>query len=150
MPTGFPPVPQIQSDLTQTNTSTVDYIKNKVVRVWANPIRTLNSAFQISATCDTIVSYAVDIAATISLVTGQAGQVILEYADDAGMSTNLITVNSATSANTGALTIGLALTQTTTGTVAGVIPAGKYARLRTANTIGTPGFSFRSAQEITF
>lgn len=121
---------------------------NAVPKVFSVASRSLNSAFQVSATRDCVASYSVDIAATISLVTGQVGTVSLQYADNSGMSTNLVTVNSATNGNTGSLTIGLNLTQTGTVTLSGIIPAGKYVRLLTANTTGTPTFTYRSGQEV--
>lgn len=115
---------------------------------FSNSSRSLNTAFQISVTRDSAVSYGVDVSATLSLVTGQTGTVALQYADDSGFTTNVVTVNSAVNGNTGTLAIGLGLTQLTTVTVSGIIPAGKYVRLATANTTGTPTFTFRSAQEV--
>lgn len=115
---------------------------------FANPSRSLNSAFQISSTRNTQVSYSVDISCTMSLTSGQSGLVVLEYADDSGITTNVKTVARSASANSGALTIGLALTSLSTATVAGIIPVGKYARLRTVNTTGTPAFTLQNAQEV--
>lgn len=117
-------------------------------RVFSNPTRTLNSAYQISTTQDAVVSYAIDISASLSLTGGQTGVVSLQYADDSGFTTNVKTVNAGSSGNTGALTIGLGLTQTTSVTVSGVVPAAKYAKLITASTTGSPTFAFRSAQEV--
>lgn len=117
-------------------------------RVYTFPARALNSAFQISTTRDARVSYSVDIACVLTLVTGQAGAVFLEYADNSGMSTNLHTVARSSNANTGTLSIGLALTETVTGTLSGDIPAGKYVRLRTSNVIGTPTFTAQEQQEV--
>lgn len=115
---------------------------------FANPTRSLNSAFQISSSRTAQVSYAVNVSCALSLTTGQSGTVFLEYADDSGFTTNVVTVNSFVNGNTGTLAIGLALTQVATGVLAGMIPAGKYVRLRTANTTGTPTFTFVSAQEV--
>lgn len=117
---------------------------------FANPSRTLNNAFQISTTRDANVTYAVDIACAISLTTGEQGTVFLEYADDSGFTTNVVEVCRSVNGNTGTLSIGLALTQNATGCVSGMIPAGKYARLRTQNNTGTPTFTFRRAQEVLF
>lgn len=117
-------------------------------RSFANPTRTLNSAFQISSTRDAMVSYTVDIGATISLTSGQAGTVTLQYADDSGQTTNVKTVQSSVNGNTGTLTLGLNLTQTVTAILAGIIPAGKYVKLVTANTTGSPSFSWRAGQEV--
>lgn len=115
---------------------------------FANPTRTLNSAFQISTARAAQVSYAVDIACALSLTTGQSGTVFLEYADDSGFTTNVVSVNQFSNANTGSLTIGLNLTQTLTGTLSGMIPEGKYVRLRTANVTSTPTFTYRTGQEV--
>jgi hypothetical protein len=117
-------------------------------RSFANPARALNSAFQISTTRDAIVSYTVDIAATLSLTTGQSGIVTLKYADDSAMTTNVVTVQSSVNGNAGTLAIGLDLTQTATATLGGIIPAGKYVKLVTGNTTGTPTFTMRAAQEV--
>lgn len=147
------PSAQIQSDWNETNTSALDYIKNKptipsiVSRTFNFPSRSLNSAFQISSSQDALVSYAVDISCTMSLTSGQAGTVTLQYADDSGFTTNVKTVQGGQSGNTGTLTIGLALTQLGTIDLSGIIPAGKYVKLVTANSTGTPTFTYRSASE---
>ncbi len=119
-----------------------------VSRSFTNPTRPLNTAFQISTTRDAVVSYSVDIACTLSILGGQLGTVVLEYADNAGITTNVVTVSDGVNGNTGALTIGLNLTQTFTLALSGLVPAGKYVRLRTANTTGTPTFTYRRAQEV--
>lgn len=115
---------------------------------FAQPARTLNTAFQIDASRNSIVSYTVDIGTSLTLTGGQTGTVTLQYADNSGMSTNLVTVQSAVNGNTGTLTVGLALTQTATASLTGVIPAGKYVRILTTNTAGTPTFTYRAAQEV--
>lgn len=117
-------------------------------KTFNNPTRSLNSAFQISTTQDTAVSYSVDIACTLSLTGGQAGTVFLRYADDSAHTTNVKEVCRFAASNTGTLTIGLALNQIATGTVSGIIPAGKYAKMITNNDTGTPTFTYRNAQEV--
>lgn len=118
-------------------------------RSFANPGRSLNgSAFQISSTRDAVVSYSVDVACTLSLTSGQQGTVYLRYADDSGFSTNITEVCRFVNGNTGTLTIGLNLTQNATGTLSGVIPAGKYVKLVTENNTGSPTFTYRRAQEV--
>ena len=109
---------------------------------------TLNSGSQISTTRDAVVSYSVDIACTLSLSGGQTGTLFLEYADDSGFTTNVVEVGRSVNGNTGTLTIGLNITQNITAAVSGYIPAGKYRRLRTANTVGSPSFNWRSGQEV--
>jgi hypothetical protein len=117
-------------------------------RTFTNPTRSLNTAFQISTTQDAEVEYSVDVSCTMSLTSGQSGTVVLEYADNVGMSTNVKTVSRVTNSNSGALTIGLALTQIGGAPISGVIPAGKYARIRTVNNTGTPTFTLQNAQEV--
>lgn len=119
------------------------------MRGFTQPMRSLNTAFQPSTTQDTFVSYTVDVAATLSLTGGATGTVTLQYADNSAMSTNLVSVQSGVNGNTGTLTIGLALTQTGTCFLTGIVPAGKWVRLLTTNTTGTPTFTYRQAQEVT-
>lgn len=111
------------------------------------PSRTLNSGFQISPTKAALVNYSVDILTSVSLAGGASGTVFLEYADDSGFTTNLKVVQRFSSANTGTLVIGLTLNQLATAALGGYIPAGKYVRLRTANTTGTPTYTFQTAEE---
>lgn len=117
-------------------------------RSFSNPSRSLNSAFQPSTAMDTFGSYSVSIASSLSLTGGQQGSTILEIADDAAFTTNVKTVAQITNGNTGTLTLGLNTVQTSGGNLVGVIPAGKYARLRTVNTTGTPTNTSVVAQEV--
>lgn len=112
--------------------------------------RTLNACYLVSSTRGSFVSYSVDVAATLSLLTGQFGTVIVEYSDDSGCSTNTLVVGSSANGNTGTLTIGLNLTQTSTATISGFVPANKYLKIRTVNTTGTPTFTYRAGQETLF
>lgn len=146
-PTGFPVLANLDSTLVYDPVSqTVGVLL--AARSFSYPTRSLNTAFQPSTSRDCFVSYSVDIACTLSLTTGQSGSVILEYADDSGITTNVKTVQSTANANTGTLAIGLALTQTATASLTGIIPTGKYVRLRTVNTTGTPTFTYRGSQEV--
>jgi hypothetical protein len=121
-----------------------------IARSFSAVSRTLNTAFQISTTRDAFATYCVDIAASISLTAGQTGTVFLDYADDIGFTTNLITIGRTSNGNTGSLTVGLNLTQTATASVSGLIPAGKFVRIRTVNTTGSPTFTAREGQEVLF
>lgn len=123
-------------------------VPSGVANSFANPTLTLNSAAQISTTRDADVSYSVDISCSMSLTGGQSGTAILEYADDSSFTTNVKTVSRGTNANSGTLTIGLALVQVGTANLAGIIPAGKYRRVRTVNNTGTPTFTAQNAQEV--
>lgn len=119
------------------------------VRTFSNPSRSLNTAYQPSTTKDVFLTAAVDITASLSLTTGQTGKVTLQYADDSGFTTNVKTIQVSTNGNTGTLTIGLALGQTVTANVTGIVPAGKYARIATTNVTGTPTFTLQNVQEVT-
>lgn len=114
-------------------------------RVFNYPARTLNTCFQPSATRDSVVTYSVDIAATLSLTGGQTGTVFLRTYTDASCTTGAQEISRFVNGNTGTLTIGLNITQNATGAISGMIPAGAYARI---DTTGTATFTYRSAQEV--
>lgn len=138
-----------QSDWTESNSSSVAYIKNKPpLRSQSSTNRSLNSSFQPSSTRDSLVNYSVEVSTSLSLTGGAQGTVFLEIASDSGFTTNVQEVGRFTNANTGTLTVGLALTQTVTANLTGYIPAAYYVRLRTVNTTGTPTFTYRSGQEV--
>lgn len=118
------------------------------VKEFSNPSLAVNTSRQPSTTRDTLVNASVDITSTISLITGQNGKVSLQYADNTGFSTNVVTVQSATNGNTGALTIGLNLSQVYTAALTGIIPAGKFYRLVTTNVTGTPTYGTPVIQEV--
>lgn len=144
---------QLQTFLTASTTyATLTGTANTYAQlpVASSTTRALNTAFQVSSARPSMVSYGVDVAATISLTTGQTGTVALKYADDQAFTTNVKTVQSSANGNTGSLTIGLNLTQTATASVTGIIPAGKWVELVTTNTTGTPTFTYRTGQETTF
>lgn len=115
---------------------------------FANPSRTLNSAFQISSTRASFASYSVDVAATATLAGGQTGTVFLEYANDSGFTSGVTEVARFVNGNSVSLAIAITVNQNVTGTLTGMIPAGKYVRVRTANTVGNPTFTYRSGQEV--
>lgn len=129
-------------------TSTPSTLSGYVAPVFTATSRSLNSAFQISTTRLAYVTYAVDIAATLSLTAGATGTVFLEAATDSGFTQNVREIARAVNGNTGTLTIGLGLTQNITAIVSGYISAAEYVRIRTANTVGTPVFTYRSGQEV--
>lgn len=110
--------------------------------------RALNTCFQLSASRDAQVSYAVEIAAAISLTSGQAGTVYLRTYSNSSCTTGTQELVRFTNGNTGTLTLGLAVTNTVTGNLAGIIPAGAYVQLVTENNNGSPAFSARPGQEV--
>ena len=91
------------------------------------------SATQLSTTREAWVQYAYLGTANISLLAGQAINVFLEYADNAGMTTNLVLVDYDNIGNSGVL----GLTTSNGLKVNGFIPAGKYRRVRFTST-GSP------------
>lgn len=117
---------------------------NRPARSFAQPARSLNASFQISTTRDTFVSYSVNISVTSALIAGQEGRVHLEYADDSGFTTNVVTVASAVNATSGVLN----LTNIGAGNVTGWIPVAKYVRIRTENVTGAPTYSLTRVQEV--
>lgn len=106
--------------------------------------RPINStAFQPSATQDAMVSYCVEIACTLSLSGGQTGTIFLEVSPDGA--SNWVEIGHVSNGNTGTLTIGLNITQTLAGCIAGMIPAGYYGRLRQTGTAAS--YTYKSGQE---
>lgn len=112
----------------------------------ATPARALNTAFQVSPTRNAHVAYGVDVTVTALLVGGSRGTVTLQYADNAAMTANVVTVLSGTSSVGGVLNVSAIQTVVLTGW----IPAGKYVRIVTANTAGTPTFAYNSGTEALF
>lgn len=124
-------------------------ILNKpAARSQASASRSLNSAFQISTTRDTLATYSVQITVTASIAGGQNGDVILEIASNSGFTTDVQTLSISGLGQTYTLAVALQGVQPQTAVVSGYVPAGFYARLRTVNNTGTPGFSFRAGQEV--
>lgn len=119
-----------------------------VSRSQSSASRSLNSAFQISTTKDSLVNYSVDIACTLSLTGGQTGTAFLEIATNSAFTTGVQELCRFVNGNTGTLTVGLNITQNITGGLNGYVPSGYYVRIRTANTTGTPTFNYRSGQEV--
>lgn len=113
-------------------------------RTFSYPTRTLNSVFQVSTAQDAQVSYPVDISVTSVLLATTQGTVSLQIADDAAFTTNVKTLCSGTAAVGGVASI----TNVNTATLTGIVPAGKYAKITTANTAGTPSFTGRQGQEV--
>jgi len=122
-------------------------LSNKPSRSFTDPARSLNAAFQISASRDAWVSYSVQITLNAAALSQQNGSIYLEYADDSGFTTNIVQVALVTRQRSIAAT-ALAETDATELGLAGMIPAAKYARLRTSVGLGSPAFAFGLAQEV--
>lgn len=137
------PSAQIQSDWNQTNTGSLDYIKNKPTRTITSVTKTLNSNFQPSSTYDVFASYSVKVTATVSLSGAQTGTVFLETSVDG--STNWVVIAQSELTWGGTLVIGLSLSMANTQTVSGFIPKNYFARIRTS---GTATMTYQSGQEV--
>lgn len=111
---------------------------------YSNPTRALNTAVQLSATREAQVSYPVDVRVQSLLLGNAQGTVTLQYADNSGMSTNLVSLMSGTNSTSGVLN----LDNTGTVTLVGTIPAAKFVRIATAVNAGTATFTSRQGQEV--
>lgn len=104
--------------------------------------RSFNSNFQPSTTRTSLVRYCVSISCALTLSGGQTGSVFLEYSADG--STGWTEAGRMTNTNAGAVIIGVAVTNTQTGQVNGIIPMGYYVRLRST---GAATITYISGQE---
>lgn len=116
-------------------------------RTFTYPSRALNSCFQISATNDAEFHYNVDVTAALSLVSGQTGTVAATSYTNSGCSAGAQLLTSKQNSNTGTLSIGVSTSQLVTLSVDGMLPAGKWVKIATAQTTGTPSFAIGSAQQ---
>lgn len=143
-----------QIDWNQTNPLFDDFIKNKptiptvLAPSQAAATRAFDTAFQVSTTRNARVDYSATIASTLTLTGGAEGAVILEIASNSGFSSNVQELARVTNGNSGALTVGLSLTQRIGGNMSGFVPAGYWVRLRRATASGTPVYTYNSGQEV--
>jgi hypothetical protein len=149
--TGTQPASTITGLATVATSGNYNDLSNKpsfTTRAQASVTRPINgTTFQVSATQDALVLYNIKIGTSLSLSGGTVGDVFLEISTNSGFTTP-ITLANMNNGNTGALTVGLALSQTNAGQVIGYIPAGYYVRIRTVNTTGTPTFTYQYGQEV--
>lgn len=125
-----------------------DLVNSGPTKSFAYPTRSLNTCFQLSSTRDAAVQYGVDVQTSISLTGGQTGTVYLRSYTNSSCTTGAQELNRFVNGAAGTLTLGLNVTQTVSGRLGGVIPAGLYAQLVTENTVGTPTFTARPGQEV--
>ena len=134
-----------QSNWNETDTNSLNYIKNKPVLSFSIPtFSSATTATQLSTTRNAQVLYTFPTSMT-SLLTSQALTATLQYADDAGFTTNVVTVNSDVQGCSGILSLVL------TGRlqVQGIIPAGKYRKVTLAQSGGaTVPTTLTSGQEV--
>lgn len=110
--------------------------------------RSFNTAYQISTTTSSTVKLSSQISCSLSLVTGQAGQVILEVSANGSSGWNAWGILSAS--NTGTLSLGVNTVQISGGMLEAELPAGYYWKLRTSNTTGSPTFTFLGGVQETY
>lgn len=111
---------------------------------FANPSRSFATSFQISSTRPAIVNYSVPITSAATLLAGSQASLTWKYADDSGMTTNVVTLPPS---QFGAAS-GLVVTAVGTIGLSGVIPAGKYVMISQATLAGTPTYGSIAAQEV--
>lgn len=141
---------QVQSDWNQSNSSSVDFIKNKpnipVINIsyFTPNFTSATTATRLSITQDAQVVYTFPISLTTLLVS-QSLSAVLKYADDVSMTTNVVTVCDDLSGASGILNLALAGKLQ----VHGRIPAGKYRRVTFSATGGaTLPTTMTSGQEV--
>lgn len=125
-------------------------IPNLATPSQASATRTLNSAFQVSTTRPSLVTYSGSITTTANIASGQDGSIILEIASDSGFTANVQTISSCRNSQVYTLAVAIQGVQQIVTPLHGWIPAGYYVRLRTVSTTGSPTFSFVSGQEVLF
>lgn len=133
--------------LTMLNSTTQGFA-NASNRFQSSTSRSLNTVFQVSTTNDALLIYSINSSCTLSLTGGQTASIFLEMATNSGFTTGVQTLSGTVNGNTGTLTIGLNINQTYTSILCGYVPTGNFVRIRTANTVGTPTFSYTFGQEI--
>lgn len=117
-------------------------------RVFSYPARTLNTCYQISATRDAHVYYAVDISASVTVTGGTRGSVYLRTYTNSTCTTGQQTVISGSSGLPAVVSVTVGLTNLGTATLPGMIPAGRWVRIETVNDQLTPVFTARQGQEV--
>lgn len=131
-----------------TSGSYADLTNKPAARSQASASRSLNVAFQVSAIRDANVRYSVDISTSLTLAGGQSGTAYLEISPVSDFSSGTQEIARFVNGNTGAVVVGVSITQNVTSALNGYVPAGYYVRIRTQNNSGTPTFNFRSGQEV--
>lgn len=110
---------------------------------------TASTGFQVSATRNAIVHYTVTITVTASIAGGASGTIFLEIAPtNSTTPSDWVEVSHALNSQTYTLAIALQGVQVSGQVIAGMIPAGYYARLRQVTSTGTVSFAYNTGQEI--
>lgn len=110
--------------------------------------RAFNTAYTMSSTRYVRVAPSFGISCGLTLTGGTSGNVYLEKS--ANGTTNWITLDQIPASNTGTLTIGLATTQISGGSMSADIDPTFFWRLRTENITGTPVFTMNVGNKTTY
>lgn len=112
---------------------------------FSTPSRSYNTAWQPSVTRDIMVIWSSNVTLSSVVLTAATGTVASKYADNSGITTNVVTTRSLQNSLGGVLATGI---NPTGGTL--VVPAGKWAILTTTTNSGTVNFGTLEVQEIGF
>lgn len=110
--------------------------------------RPLNTPFQVSTTRNAFVAYSVQIQVTATIAGGQDGDCFLEIADDSAFTQNVQVAMVTPASQTYSLAVALQGIAKSGANVLGMVPMGKWARIRTVNNVGSPTWTFRKGQEM--
>lgn len=115
-------------------------------RMFNYPTRAIGGCYQVSASNDADFHYNVDVTTGLSLTTGAQGTVSVTSYTNSGCSTGAQALASGTSGQSGTLVVGLGLNNVMSVGLNGTVQAGKWLKIATANTVGTPSYSLRADQ----
>lgn len=118
-----------------------------IPKVVSYPSRSFNTVYQPNADKDTLVVVNASVGTSLSLTTGAAGSAIFEVSDNAGFTVGVHEIGRVQSSLTGTLIVGLGLNAVSGNAITGTVSAGKYYRIRTATTTGTPNYTLLGVQE---
>lgn len=126
--------------------NTLHTLPSAGTRTFNYPSRALNSCYQISSSKDADFHYKVDVTNGLSLTTGAQGTVTATSYTNSSCTTGAQAIADGTASQTGTLVVGLALNQISSVSLDGTLPSGKWVKITTANTVGTPSFAIRAVQ----
>lgn len=114
-------------------------------RTFNYPSRALNSCFQISSTKDADFHYKVDVSSGGVLSSTVTGTVTATSYTNSGCTTGAQAIADGQASQGAALGL-LSVSQVASVALDGTLPAGKWVKITTANTVGTPTFAIRAVQ----
>lgn len=149
--TGKPTIPSAQVNSDWNSSSGLSQVLNKptipviLSRSFSTPtFSSSTTATQLSTTRDALVSYCYNATVTISVLAGQSVTASLKYADNSGMTTNPVLVDTSITSNSGVL----GLTQVNALKLSGIVPAGKFRQVTFSVSGATAPSALASGQEV--